>query len=381
MPFISKDWRSPGEVWVKTEEGWEKKKILECGRHFIQENLDSRCGTLNASDLNSLNRWLQEAEEDKENRPIDDSENLKTLQSLSDGNKNIPDGNTILQPHCHITLKCTKEIAGFNGLSDAFKRLDFRSAVHDVRRFNYICKLLDLLISHKLPALSGCAQKVLFTMLEEVAYQVSASQQNIHMLNRLLNQLQVMIDCACWGRPLGSTQLWENHLVSINRILSIANRIQIREPGDEVFPKLENLPEECVREILLRLADHKDLENSSKAYSVMARLCDEQRIWRELCQFHFTQQQINFVVDSTSSDGPTDWQNIYHKLRKAFGLREEYAEIIQLCRNCRALFWKSIGHPCIADTDPEFQEKLEAVDKSSLHVPIPPQAFLKFFSL
>lgn len=32
MPFISKDWRSPGEVWVKTEEGWEKLKVLECGK-------------------------------------------------------------------------------------------------------------------------------------------------------------------------------------------------------------------------------------------------------------------------------------------------------------------------------------------------------------
>ncbi|KAL1129244.1 hypothetical protein AAG570_013773 [Ranatra chinensis] len=31
MPFISKDWRSPGEEWVKTEEGWEKRKVLECG--------------------------------------------------------------------------------------------------------------------------------------------------------------------------------------------------------------------------------------------------------------------------------------------------------------------------------------------------------------
>jgi hypothetical protein len=40
-----------------------------------------------------------------------------------------------------------------------------------VRRFNYICKLLDLLITQKLTMLSGCAQKVLFNMLEEVAYQ------------------------------------------------------------------------------------------------------------------------------------------------------------------------------------------------------------------
>lgn len=29
MPFISKDWRSPGETWVKTDEGWEKLKVLE----------------------------------------------------------------------------------------------------------------------------------------------------------------------------------------------------------------------------------------------------------------------------------------------------------------------------------------------------------------
>lgn len=216
-----------------------------------------------------------------------------------------------------------------------------RNAVHDVRRFNYICKLLDLLITQNLSMLSGCAQKVLFNMLEEVAHQVSVSQQNIHMLNKLLGQLRVMIDCACWGRPLGSTLLWESHLRTINRILTIASRIQIREvrdrnriatgnelgrlynsslasrqPGDDVHPKLENLPEECIREILLRLADHKDLESTRRAYSVMSKLVDEQRIWRELCQFHFTQQQINSLSEQTETDGQRNWQNIYHKLRK-----------------------------------------------------------------
>lgn len=61
------------------------------------------------------------------------------------------------------------QIAGFNGLSDALKRLDFLSAVHDCRRFNYIVRLLDLLVSHRMGGLSGCAQRVLFNMLEEVA--------------------------------------------------------------------------------------------------------------------------------------------------------------------------------------------------------------------
>jgi F-box protein 25/32 len=42
MPFISKDWRSPGEEWVKTEEGWEKKKILECSNLMDQNSFDTR---------------------------------------------------------------------------------------------------------------------------------------------------------------------------------------------------------------------------------------------------------------------------------------------------------------------------------------------------
>ena len=28
MPFLSKDWRSPGEEWVRYEGGWEKRKTV-----------------------------------------------------------------------------------------------------------------------------------------------------------------------------------------------------------------------------------------------------------------------------------------------------------------------------------------------------------------
>ena len=27
MPFLGQDWRSPGEQWVKTTEGWEKLRM------------------------------------------------------------------------------------------------------------------------------------------------------------------------------------------------------------------------------------------------------------------------------------------------------------------------------------------------------------------
>ena len=28
MPFVGKDWRSPGEEWVKYDGGWEKKSVV-----------------------------------------------------------------------------------------------------------------------------------------------------------------------------------------------------------------------------------------------------------------------------------------------------------------------------------------------------------------
>ena len=42
MPFISKDWRSPGEDWVKYDGGWEKKSIVTIQSYdsCIKENTE-----------------------------------------------------------------------------------------------------------------------------------------------------------------------------------------------------------------------------------------------------------------------------------------------------------------------------------------------------
>lgn len=36
---------------------------------------------------------------------------------------------------------------------------------------------------------------------------------------------------------------------------------------------------------------------------------------------------------------------------RRFELKEEYADCLLLCRHCRCLFWKSIGHPCIENNE------------------------------
>lgn len=65
--------------------------------------------------------------------------------------------------------------------------------------------------------------------------------------------------------------------------------------GDDK-PKFEDLPEECVREILFRLADHRDLLSAAEACGVVQKLSAEQRLWKRLCRFHFTPVQISFAL-------------------------------------------------------------------------------------
>ncbi|KAF5301760.1 hypothetical protein FQR65_LT08743 [Abscondita terminalis] len=314
MPFISKDWRSPGEAWVKTQEGWEKKKVLE------------KCKAI------------------REQASIEETDET----------------DHAVQPHCQITIKCTREIAGFNELDEAVKQLDFRSAVHDVRRFNYICALLELLVGQQMITLSGCAQKALLSMLEEVAAHAIAIQHNPRGLRKLITNLRALSAAeraACWGANM-----------------------QIHEPNPDTNPKFLQLPEECLREVILRLSDHRDLTSSSQASNQLAVLVDEQRVWRELCRFHFTIEQIDMVVQEGKK---IDWKQAYHSLKRSYGLREDrqYAETLSLCRHCRCLFWRSLGHPCIADQCPEFRARLQEAGGLQPPSPVPPSAFLKFFSL
>lgn len=92
------------------------------------------------------------------------------LHRSNSTNSNSDNSDDEIPPHCHITIRCTREIAGFNGLGEAVRRLDFRSSVRDRRRFQYVCSLLRLLVSHKgIANLPGSAQRLLLQMLEEVA--------------------------------------------------------------------------------------------------------------------------------------------------------------------------------------------------------------------
>ncbi|CAH1398052.1 unnamed protein product [Nezara viridula] len=338
MPFISKDWRSPGEHWVKTDEGWEKKKVLEC-LSSININGDNRFHDVSCNDFNK--KWLSKEVEGIE----------KSL--LKDGVKT--------QPYCQITIKSTKEVAGFNALSDVLKRLDWRSAVRDRRRFRYITKLLSLLCSEKpLCHLPGGVQKVVFTMLEEVARQLCIRGENPNTLRSLDAQARSLVDCACWGQPLGSSQLWSDNLEVIRRVSTLANSFIISQ-GDCGLTLTEELPAEVVTEVVKRLDDPGDLESAVEV--LRPYILSEEALWLALIRYHFNQEQV------MSAPCTSDSRELFNFLKKKYGLREEYADTVRLCRDCRSLFWASSGHPCLPGRS------------RSLHVPVSPTAFLAFFSL
>lgn len=223
--------------------------------------------------------------------------------SCHQGSSNLPNNvepQARTAPYCPISVR-TREVAIYNTISEALYRLDFCNAVHDIRRFNYICKLLHLLITQSLTSLSGCATKVLFTILEQIACEVSNNKRNIHVLKNLLRELKETIQkYYCWGRPIGSSQLWQQHFDTIERISQMVDGIELTPPKSENGKNgvtFSELPVEMVREILLRLNDHRDLVNAARASPIMQSMINSQYIWRRLCKYHFTEHQVKMVLE------------------------------------------------------------------------------------
>ena len=145
------------------------------------------------------------------------------------------------------------------------------------------------------------------------------------------------------------------------------------------------------------------MERAGDACATMNKIAQERRVWRELVQTHFTKTQIEYILkekpdlnnkENNNNNNNRDWKSLYKQLRRRFGLKEEYTEMLHLCRKCRALFWQSIGHPCLVEdmssssnissgSDEENQSSSASSSSSSvaIHVPIKPQTFLTFFSV
>uniref|UniRef100_A0A2R8MS29 F-box only protein 32 n=1 Tax=Callithrix jacchus TaxID=9483 RepID=A0A2R8MS29_CALJA len=124
MPFLGQDWRSPGQSWVKTADGW-KRFLDEKSGSFVSD-LSSYCNkeVYNKENLfNSLNYDVAAKKRKK------DMLNSKTKTQYFHQEKWI-----------YVHKGSTKERHGYCTLGEAFNRLDFSTAILDSRRFNYVVR-------------------------------------------------------------------------------------------------------------------------------------------------------------------------------------------------------------------------------------------------
>ncbi|XP_074640511.1 F-box only protein 25-like [Tubulanus polymorphus] len=335
MPYIGQDWRCPGLKWIKSRTGTWK---LAC---YIEPNEAS------SNDVPNEDRII------RFHTTYDDCMEKKSPQ-----------------PHVHISRGSTRERVCLVSLSDALSRLDFYSAVKDIRRFKYACKVVEIILTKHYSDLSGTCQRQIFSILEEVLQQVIHSQNNLHTMHQLLNDLNFAL-VQSETNHIGSQMLWDKHKQLAESMEHRFNTIKLKEREDEGIT-LTDLPTELVRSIIHRLTDHVDILNTGSTRTSLYMLTEEQILWRNLCYFHFDDNQlICHGLNRGEYLDDCNWKYAYKKLAKKYGSREIYAVMLHQCCHCNIVFWASHGHPCPLQPDENY--------KGPSSTPISPDVFIKLF--
>ena len=184
---------------------------------------------------------------------------------------------------------------------------------------------------------------------------------------------------------VGSQKLWEKHLATINRwqemldnpnhkrvkrLISSHNKKSVNNAVNDKMKEnkgatpsssgasFDNIPFDCKLEIMRRLNTGLDLVNLSKCNQNLNKIISKElAIWQNLCKYHFQQTHINGLLnkccnkkqttgesalDAKETLEPTelDWKFIYFRLKRRYGHREVYVDMIHKCFYCKCLFWK-----------------------------------------
>ncbi|XP_054422189.1 F-box only protein 25 isoform X3 [Pteronotus mesoamericanus] len=304
MPFLGQDWRSPGWSWTKTDDGWKRCEPCseEPGRGALRPDGGPRV---------ILNSEHEETFTDEEH-------GYASKKRKKDHFRN--DSNTqcfYREKWIYVHKESTRERHGYCTLGEAFTRLDFSSAVQDVRRFSYVVRLLQLIAKSQLTSLSGVAQKNYFNVLDKIVQKVLEDHQNPRLIKDLLQDLSSTLGALLRG--VGKSVLVGNIDVWACRLDTI-------------------------------LAWQQQLQN-----------------------LQVTQFCRHLIL---SEKGHVEWKRTYFALQKCYPAREQYGDTLHFCRRCSTLFWKDChlallfkdsGHPCTA------------ADPDSCLTPVSPQHFIDLF--
>lgn len=268
-----------------------------------------------------------------------------------------------------VQKESTRERHGYCTLGEAFNRLDFSSAVQDIRRFNYVVRLLQLIAKTRLTSLSGAAQKNYFNILEKIIRKVLEDNHNPRLIKELLHDLSstlcILIREVGRSVLVGNINIWVCRLEAVCDWQHQLNNLQIQKQVDYGVT-LNDLPLHMQSNILYRFSDGWDVVSLGQVTSTLHKLSEDWHLWKKLCLYHFAEKQLcRHLILSEKSH--VDWKLMYFTLQKWYPKKEQYGDTLQYCRHCSILFWKDTGHPCTAD------------DPDSCFMPVSPQNFIDLF--
>lgn len=347
MPFIAKDWRSSGDTWIKTEQGWQTAKSLQ----FLASdptNLQSRVERMMHS---TGDDWL---DEEFKNYNLNETNHqlciYLDLGSIAPNRENSEPQLTI---------------------SDVLIKLDFVGGALKLKQFNYIYNLISLIVTDKFENISGTAQSTVLLIINMMLNHVLNTRIHIHLIKTLLVKLKEKIKSTVFNH-FGSKTLWENHSNLINRWLvrleNYEKKFWAKNDNEMTINSFSNLPVECKLEIIKRVDSGYDLVSLSKCnkefYDIIGK---EESLWKKLCFYSFDSLNIlkelkkqNIEIESEDelrNRKDLNWKLIYFKLKRRHISQEIYVDFVVKCNHCKCLFWKETGHPC-ADEEVSIIESL-----------------------
>ncbi|XP_026093004.1 F-box only protein 25-like isoform X3 [Carassius auratus] len=358
MPFLGQDWRSPGWSWIKTEDGWKRFEYLS---HKLGDNINEL--TLEDHHLRSLttklhplrkalrNRlnwkcvcgvWEVRLDIDKENIYMGDVCEVAAKKRKKDFFNNNTKSQFFFQERLiYVQKESTRERHGYCTLGEAFNRLDFSSAIQDVRRFNYVVKLLQLIAKSQLTSLSGAAQKNYFNVLEKIVKKVLDDHHNPRLIKALLDDLSstlcILIREVGKCVLIGNINIWVCRLETILNWQQQLNNLQIPKQVSNGMT-LSDLPLHMQNNILFKFSDACDIINLGQTTPTLQMLSEDRQLWKKLCLFHFAEKQFCRHL-SLSEKGHVDWKLMFFTLQKYYPVKEQYGDTLQFCRHCSILFW------------------------------------------
>lgn len=212
---------------------------------------------------------------------------------------------------------------------------------------------------------------------------VIRTQENTNTMRKLLIDFKKVVQDSTnfyYFYHIGSQKLGEKHLETINKwqkkLENPSNSKRLKrlatpntskkitstetdkteDKENHTKSTIEKIPFDCKLEIMRRLNSGLDLVNLSKCSKGLNQIISEElSMWKNLCKFHFQQTNINSLVSNSyqlksvksvkvikndETINELDWKSIYFKLKKRYGHREVYVDMIQQCFHCKCLFWK-----------------------------------------